>query len=220
MKRFALLLLGWLMCDASNGQPPVSWVLDTDFSKGRLTHVQTITLDDLVRFHGHRCDGLVVGYLGLREALHRLYPDYLVDRTNTRIVSRSSPCLTDAAVYLTGGRYQYNTFFVSDTLRYLFMVQRIDNGQAFGVNLKPGIKPAAIDTLGQLAAQGLLDACALDSLQRLEDAFMEALIALDPRDVFVLTPLPEAPWAPRLDGTFRKTDIVNKALEACPESAH
>jgi acetolactate decarboxylase len=45
---------------------------DTDFSKGRLGHTQEITIDDVAKFHGHLCDGLVVGFLGLREALYKL----------------------------------------------------------------------------------------------------------------------------------------------------
>lgn len=46
-------------------QNPSIQVQDTDFSKGRLQHVQTITLNDAVKFHGHLCDGLTVGFLGL-----------------------------------------------------------------------------------------------------------------------------------------------------------
>jgi len=101
-------------------QNPSMEVLDTNFSKGSLNYKQTITLNDVVKFHGHLCDGLVVGFLGAKEALYKLYPDGLVDRTNTRIISKSSPCLTDVAIYLTGGRYQFNTFFVSDSINYIY----------------------------------------------------------------------------------------------------
>lgn len=56
----------------------------TDFSKGRLGNIQHIDLDDLVKFHGHHCDGLVVGHLALLAALYELqYPDGVVDRTNS-----------------------------------------------------------------------------------------------------------------------------------------
>lgn len=113
--------------EASPGVPPVATV-DTDFSKGRLDRANpdTVGLADLVRFHGHLCDGLVVGHLALRTALQALYPDQPVDRTNTRAVSQPSPCLTDAAVYLTGGRYQFNTFYVDPRIEGLFVVQRLD----------------------------------------------------------------------------------------------
>ncbi|MDZ7650921.1 MAG: formylmethanofuran dehydrogenase subunit E family protein [Cytophagales bacterium] len=127
---------------------PTIQAIDTDFSKGRLNHIQTISLEDAAKFHGHLCDGLVVGFLGLMEALYRLYPDKIIDRTNTRIVSKSSPCLTDVAIYLTGGRYQFNTFYVDDSISYPYIVQRIDNSLATGVKLKPDIKPSVIEENG------------------------------------------------------------------------
>lgn len=55
--------------------------IDTDFSKRRLNYKQTITLEDTAKFHGHLCDGLVVGFLGLTEALYELYPGKIIDRT-------------------------------------------------------------------------------------------------------------------------------------------
>ena len=158
-------------------QNPSIKVLDTDFSKGRLQNEQSITLSDAAKFHGHLCDGLVVGFLGLKETLYKLYTDSVIDRTNTRIVSKSSPCLTDIAIYLTGARYQFNTFYVSDSINYLFIVQRIDNETTYGVKLRSGLKPLAIDSLGRLATKGELDACGLDDLKKLETKFSEFLLS-------------------------------------------
>ena len=39
-------------------------------------------------------------HLALQEALLQLYPDGIIDRTNTRIVSKPSPYLTDAPIYI------------------------------------------------------------------------------------------------------------------------
>jgi len=196
-------------------QDPAIKVLDTDFSKGRLVHYQTITLDDAAKFHGHLCDGLVVGILGLREALYKIYPDSIIDRTNTRIVSKSSPCLTDIAIYLTGGRYQFNTFYVSDSIKFAFMVQRIDNGKTYAVKLKPGIKPAAIDSLGNLANIGQLDSCGIDSLHKIEDRFLHQLLVSSPQEAFIVEEIRGFIWEPILLNTFLKTDIVNKHSKAC-----
>ncbi|MCA1762475.1 MAG: formylmethanofuran dehydrogenase subunit E family protein [Flavobacteriales bacterium] len=66
--------------------------IDTDFSKGRLNHNQTHSLTDLEKFHGHLCDGLVVGALAIEQGMKMLYPDGPIDRTNLRIVSQPSPC--------------------------------------------------------------------------------------------------------------------------------
>jgi acetolactate decarboxylase len=196
-------------------QNPSIKVLDTDFSKGRLAHLQTITLDDAAKFHGHLCDGLVVGFLGLKEALYKIYTDSIIDRTNTRIVSKSSPCLTDIAIYLTGGRYQFNTFYVSDSIKYAFIVQRIDNGKTYAVKLKPGIKPAAIDSLGNLANIGKLDACGIDSLHQIENRFLNQLLITNPQEAFIVEEIRNFICKPILQNSFIKTDVLNKIKVRC-----
>jgi formylmethanofuran dehydrogenase subunit E len=67
---FKILLL--LSIQFSMAQNPSIEVLDTNFSKGSLNHKQTISLDDVAKFHGHLCDGLVVGFLGAKEALYKI----------------------------------------------------------------------------------------------------------------------------------------------------
>lgn len=206
------LLLSLSLIHFSFAQNPSIRVLDTDFSKGRLIHQQLITLDDAAKFHGHLCDGLVVGFLGLREALYKIYPDSIIDRTNTRIVSKSSPCLTDIAIYLSGGRYQFNTFYVSDSISDTYIVQRIDNGKAYAVKLKAGVKPAAIDSLGNLANAGKLAAAALDSLHQMENKFLNQILFTNPQDVFLVEEIKNYIWQPVLKNKFIKTDILNKQI--------
>lgn len=196
-------------------QNPSIQVLDTDFSKGRLQNVQTITLNDAVKLHGHLCDGLVVGFLGLRETLYKLYPDSIIDRTNNRIVSKPSPCLTDIAIFMTGARYQYNTYFVSDSIKYQFIVQRIDNEKTFTVKLKPGLMPTAIDSLGRLATKGDLDACGIDSLRKLENQFSSFLLSKNPQELFIIEEIKNYKWTPVLKSNFIKTDVLNKKLQNC-----
>jgi acetolactate decarboxylase len=190
-------------------------VIDTDFSKGRLNHEQAITLEDTAKFHGHLCDGLVVGFLGLREALYQFYPGKIIDRTNTRIVSKSSPCITDIGIYLTGGRYQFNSFYVDDSISYSYIVQRVDNGLTYGVKLKPGIKPSIIEEMGTKAIEGKLSPCELDHLKKLEDDFSEWLLSSAPADLFIVDNIKNFNWQPVLENTFTKTDILNKNLKPC-----
>jgi len=122
-------------------------VIDTDFSKGQLVNIQNIKYNDLVKFHGHSCDGLLEGMQALQLGLKVLYPNGVVDRTNTRVVSKASPCLTDAAIYLTGGRYQYNTFYVDNNIPGMYIIQRIDNGKTVVVSRNENVKPAIIGPL-------------------------------------------------------------------------
>lgn len=197
-------------------QNPVMTVLDTDFSKGRLTLEHELTLQDLEKFHGHLCDGLVVGFLGIKEGLNVLYPNGIIDRTNTRIVSKSSPCLTDVAIYITGGRYQYNSFYVDDSFENgFYIIQRKDNNKTVKVQLKSGIKPKEIDELGSLAAKGELESCDLEKLKKLEADFSEKLLSTDAKENFSVTVINDFKWNPLLKNDFVKTDIVNKNKSKC-----
>jgi len=190
-------------------------VNDTDFSKGRLGLYHEINLTDLEKFHGHLCDGLVVGFLGINEALAELYPDGIVDRTNTRIVSKGSPCLTDVAVYVTGGRYQFNSFYVSNDIDGIYIVQRIDNRKTVSVSLNKGIKPEEIDLLGAKAVKGELESCDLDKLKALEDDFSDLLLSTNPKDNFTVTEVTDFNWNPVLKSDYTKTDILNKNKTKC-----
>lgn len=74
------------------GNIPVFHVRDTESSHGRYSHkFKEIRFEDLVKFHGHACDGLYRGSYALSVAFDALFPDGTVDRTDLRAVSRNSP---------------------------------------------------------------------------------------------------------------------------------
>ncbi len=205
---FALLIFAAAACSS---EPTVLFtVTDTDFSKGYRMHEQQVTLDDLARFHGHLCDGLVVGALAMDQVMKQMYPNEAIDRTNLRVVSAPSPCLTDVAIYLTGGRYQFNSFYVDSDPGGIYVVQRIDNGESFRVRMREGIKPSEIDSLGALAVLRKLSPAELDHLKALEDDFTDFLLASKPEDLFIVEPLDDFTWQPRLKNDFIKTDVLNK----------
>jgi formylmethanofuran dehydrogenase subunit E len=70
---------------------------------------KTITLEDLIKFHGHFCGGLVEAATVLKVALNRLFPDGMIDRTDLRIASNNSACGGDVAAYLTGARARFGS---------------------------------------------------------------------------------------------------------------
>ena len=73
----ALAADGPLAVADAMGMPyaPVVRVVDTASSLGPLaTETQVVTLADLVRFHGHPCDGLVVAAAGIAGGPRRLFP--------------------------------------------------------------------------------------------------------------------------------------------------
>jgi acetolactate decarboxylase len=212
-----VFFLAFISCNSEISEPQsLSFeTIDTDFSKGRLTHKQKITINDLEKFHGHLCDGLVVGALAMQEAMKELYPNQPIDRTNLRIVSKPSPCLTDVAIYLTGGRYQFNTFYVDAAFEGLFIIQRIDNLKTVSVSLNNGVKPTAIDSLGNIAIQQKLSPCDIDHLRKLEDDFTQFLIQSDPKKLFTVKEIQHFEWQPKTKNDYLKTDIINKNLPDC-----
>jgi acetolactate decarboxylase len=191
-------------------------VNDTDFSKGRLGYRQELVFEDLVKLHGHPCDGLIEGALALEFGLYQLYPDMIIDRTNTRVVSHPSPCLTDAALLICGARYQYGTYFVSDAIPGLYVIGRTDRDEAFAIRRKEGVKPPLIDVWGNQAIAGTLSPCGLDSLRLMEEEYAHFL--LDTKDLatlFEVEELDNFDWNIPLRNDFLKTDILNKNAPAC-----
>lgn len=145
-----------------------------------------------------------------------MYPNGIIDRTNTRIVSKASPCLSDVAVYVTGGRYQYNTFYADNSIQDgFYIIQRIDNGKAVKVQLNKGVKPAIINEMGSLAIKKELNSCDLDKLKKLEDDFSNKLLTTEASKNFAVTEINNFKWQPNLKNDFIKTDIINKNMPKC-----
>jgi acetolactate decarboxylase len=215
MKNGWWIFLFALSSCAINDKLPAFKTIDTDFSKGRLNKKQTITIGDIEKFHGHLCDGLLVGALAMHQAMNVLYPDQPIDRTNVRIVSKPSPCLTDVAIYITGGRYQFNTFYVDTEFEDLYIIQRIDNLKTVAVSLKNGIKPPPIDSLGNIAINQALSPCDINRLRKLEENFTKTLIRTNPDQIFITRELPNFEWHPKTKNNYLKTDILNKHLPDC-----
>lgn len=124
---------------------PVFTVRDTESSHGRYSQfTKEITFDDLVNFHGHACDGLYRGTYALSVAFKIIFPDGVIDRTDLRVISRNSPCLGDAASYLTGARVRFGTQDVMSEPGVWYILQRISTGEAVEVNEERGFFPAEI----------------------------------------------------------------------------
>lgn len=209
---FLLTLLLFIVENASTQNIKVN---DTDFSKGRLGNIQTINIDDVAKFHGHKCDGLVEAFLALELALNEIYPNGIVDRTNTRVISKSSPCMADVAIYLTGGRYQFNTFYIDNEIDGLFIVEKIDIEEKILVQRKENVKPQKIDELGKVAIQKKLNSCQLNKLKALEEEYSEKLLKGISSDFFDLKKVKNLEWHPNMKNDYIKTDIINKNQSKC-----
>jgi acetolactate decarboxylase len=158
---------------------------------------------------------LVIGAMAIQQVMTVLYPNNEIDRTNLRIVSKPSPCLTDVAIYLTGGRFQFNSFYVDNDFSGLYIIQRIDTKKAVSIALNKGVKPKEIDSLGNLAIQQKLSDCELVNLKKLEYQFTEILFKSNPKNIFTITEIENFDWKPNIKNDYLKTDIINKNSTKC-----
>ena len=141
---------GWYFFDWMANAPyaPVFLVRDTESSLGPYAaQTKTITMKDLVKMHGHPCDGLVTAACAMYLGLRQLYPDGVIDRTDTCCMTNNSPCYGDVAAYLCGGRIRFGTQKIDPKLGNQFILHRISTGQTVSVTLKQGVFPNEVATL-------------------------------------------------------------------------
>ncbi|MGC8561746.1 MAG: formylmethanofuran dehydrogenase subunit E family protein [Thermoplasmata archaeon] len=180
-------------------------VLDTESSHGRYSReYKEIRFEDIVKFHGHACDGLYRGTYALFVALNELYPDGILDRTDLRAVSRNSPCLGDAVTYLTGARVRFGTQDVENKPGVWYIIQKISSGETVSVTEDAGFFPEAISRIeaslstlpdDQLSKQ-------LDKLKKMQDEWIKTvLLKTKPGDHYHVN---------RIDFTWKDVQYNNK----------
>jgi formylmethanofuran dehydrogenase subunit E len=175
---------------------PVVRVVDTVSSLGPLSRTpQTITLVDLVRYHGHPCDGLLVAATGVAYSLAHLFPDGVVDRTDLVAATNASPCYGDATAYLTGTRTRYGTLIIDKRLGDAWILHRRSTGTTVRVSLKPGIKPAELRGLEATLREAGCDWALMSRVVALQNELVHRVLAAAPATVFDLVALPAFPYA-------------------------
>lgn len=124
---------------------PVFEVIDTRSAQGRLdVRPKTVTVADLVLFHGHACDGLLRGLWAMRALCDAAFGSAPLDRSDLLVVSKNSPCLGDLAAYLTGGRARFGTHRLDPSLGVGFQIQVLSTGEAWEVREETGFFPPLI----------------------------------------------------------------------------
>ncbi len=119
---------------------------DTVNKYGRYANkIKTITLKDLIKFHGHFCGGLVEGATALRVAFDELFPDGVIDRTDLRIASKVSACGGDVGAYLTGARTRYGSYLLDKKLGASeYVVQQVSTGRTVRVSINAATYPTEV----------------------------------------------------------------------------
>ena len=148
---------------------PIFHVRDTESSLGPYAdHTKTITIEDLIKMHGHPCDGLVTAAGAMYVGLRQLYPDGVIDRTDTCCTTNNSPCYGDVAAYLTGGRIRFGTQKIDPNLGNQFILHRISTGQTVTVTLKDGVFPKEVASLEAKLRAGDSSVADIRRCQRME----------------------------------------------------
>ena len=163
----------------ASGNIPFFLVRDTESSHGRYArNAREIHAEDILKFHGHACDGLFRGIYAISVAMKSLFPEGIIDRTDLRVISRNSPCIGDVASYITGGRVRFGTQDVTYEPGVWYIVQRISDRKAVRVTENMGFFPEEISNLEKdLAASDYERVPALvDLLQKTQDKWVQNVL--------------------------------------------
>lgn len=200
---------GW-MTDSPNA--PVFHVLDTESSLGPYANqTKTVTLKDLVKMHGHPCDGLVTAACALSVGLRALYPHGVIDRTDTGGVCNNSPCYGDAVAYLTGGRIRFGTQKIDPSLGNEFMVYRFSTGRAVQVALKAGVFPAELAALEKKIRGGSFSEEEMRRCQLMQWEYAKKLVSRPLTESFTVSTVTGFVWQPDpYPYLGKRGDIINK----------
>ena len=168
---------------------PVFQVRDTENKYGRYAaQTKTITIKDLINFHGHFCGGLVESAAALRVAFDRLFVDDVTDRTDLRIASNNSACGGDVASYLTGGRARFNSHLIDSALTESeFFVQQVSTGKTIHVKLNPSVYPKEVKTQMKKIESGTFESKDIDLFQELQWAYAKRMVNAPLGDSFIVT---------------------------------
>jgi formylmethanofuran dehydrogenase subunit E len=198
------------------GSAPIL-VRDTDSALGRYSlQPKAIGLKDLARVHGHLCDGLVISFVLIKAGLEALFADGIIDRTDLRAVSKNGPCWVDTVALMTGARINFQTLRIDNSVGDGFILQRMSNGLACDVRLKPGVFPvdqAALEAdIRATRARGEpVGAALIDQVEAMANALSERLLTTPPAQTVSVAALATYRFAASdLFGT--RGDIINKDM--------
>lgn len=191
--------VAWYFHDwmASSLYAPTFRVLDTESSLGPYAEkTKTITLKDLVKMHGHPCDGLFTAACALSVGLGVLFPDGVIDRTDLCCVTNNSPCYGDVAAYLTGGRVRFGTQKIEPSLKHVWILHRPSQGRTLRVHLRDGVFPEELAALEGRIKSGAYEKSDIRRCQRMQWDFARGLLQKPLVTWFEVDELPGFVWKP------------------------
>lgn len=121
---------------------PVFEILATRGTQGRYyQRTYAVTLKDMIKWHGHDCEGTTHAANSMKIAFEILFPDGIIDRSVLKAISGTGPCWSDAVAFLTGARFQYGNlgFFKNKDYNHSVLLYREDTKVAVLATWKKGI---------------------------------------------------------------------------------
>ncbi len=188
-----LLIPDWL---ARAPHLPRFQVRDTLHKYGRYDpRPKTVIIEDLVRFHGHLCGGLMEAAVALRAALDVLFPDGVIDRTDLAIISNNSACGGDVATYLTGARARFGAHIIDLGLSGgEFIVRKVSTGETVHVRMRPEVYPREVKAQMRKLESGDFMAEDVDLFGDLQWAYAGLLASMPPSQATLVDFLTEFSW--------------------------
>lgn len=199
---------------SKNNTPMI--VLDTNSSLGRYSnYTKQLRLEDLVKIHGHLCDGLVISYIELKEVLKKLFPSGIIDRTDLRVVSKNGPCWVDAATMMTGARINFGTLSIDKSVGNGFIVQKISTGETYQVKLKEGVFPDELSKLekkikSEAKAGKMVSDSDIKTLEALADKLSKKILNVNSHEIIEIKKLDNFKFKQYVEVGIR-TDVINKS---------
>lgn len=160
---------------------PVFEILATRGTQGRYyDYTYAVGLKEIIKYHGHDCEGLAHAAASCKVAFDLLFPDGIIDRSVLRGISGPSPCWSDVVAFLTGARIQYGNlgFFRNSDYGHAVLLYREDTKTAVlatwkkGINNIPG-EPVVLDE--EIAWEPEVDMDEVRELKRAVKGRKEAL---------------------------------------------
>ena len=200
--------------NAPNAKPVL--VRDTDSALGRYNlYAKKLDIKTLARAHGHLCDGLVLAYVELSNALPKLFSDGVIDRTDIRVVAKNSPCLVDTSALMSGARINHKTLSLDNTLGGSFIVQRISTGKTYKVSLQDksflkALKTKEKQIKAKQKAHKKVTPQDIDEVEQLAFEAMKYMLNTPSEKLLTITELPSYKYHFNIDDIGSRSDVLNK----------
>lgn len=176
---------------------PTFEVIDTVNKYGRYSKkTKTITIKDLIKFHGHFCGGLVEGAVSLKVGFDILFPDGKIDRTDLIVASNNSACGGDVASYLTGARFRFGSHFIDKSLKESdFVLKRISTGKSVRVVINQATYPHDVRNQMKKIESGNFEPKDIDLFQELQWAYAKKIVSRPLLESVDVTENPPYKWS-------------------------